>query len=427
MILAQVRALAWASIALLLAPACASRPETERVGRRTLAPLVVRVERARERTFLHPVDARSVAPAEVHALLSHELDRAVPPELLVREQALAVAVGLLPPGVDLRAALLRLQADSIAGFYAQSDARLYVVSGVAALAGADEGSVLLHELAHALQDQRTPLLGVLLGLDGQDDLGFAISALLEGDAVYTELQDSALRTGKPRLAPAVLAARVAADTPEAAAEAPRFLREPLVRAYPLGYALADALAQRGGAAALDAALADPPLTSEELLHPDRYLDPARRVPLALFPEELALPGCALDASNSYGELGLSIWLADAGLDEHSAASAADGWDGDRAWRFQCGGREASAWLVQLDAEGEALELEAALKGRLEWRGELALRVDRAGVRVLLSSGLPVAERLHVLTLPEPPRIATLTEFLREHPAVLERARAVRGR
>jgi hypothetical protein len=418
---------ALALAAALAALACAGGPETERVGRRTLAPLVARVERARERTFLRPVAARSVAPAELHALLARELDRAVPAELLAREQELAAAVGLLPPGIDLRTALLRLQADSIAGFYAQTDAHLYVVDGVAALAGADEGSVLLHELAHALQDQRSPLLAVLLGLDAEDDLGFAISSLLEGDAVYTELQDESLRSGKPRLAPAVLAARVAADTPEAADAAPRFLRDPLVRAYPLGYALCDALARRGGASELDRALANPPLSSEELLHPERYLDASHRVPLALFPEALALPGCELDASNSYGELGISIWLADAGLAERSAASAAEGWDGDRAWRLRCGERTAAAWLIQLDDEAEARELESALHGRLEWRGDLALRVDRAGARVLMSAGLRLEERLAVLTQPPPRRVATLDDFLREHPDVLERARAVRGR
>jgi hypothetical protein len=387
-----------------------------------LAPLEARVESTRERPFRARVRARSVPPEAVSALLGTEFDRVVPLADAEAEEALARALGLLPADVDLRASSLAFQATSIAGFYSQTERRLYVVDE------ADESdgeAVLVHELVHALQDQSSELLELMLGLRGDDDLGFALSALLEGEATWVELEDAARRAGAARLSAQAFAQQVEASLPEAAEQAPLLMRESVVRAYPLGYALADALVQRGGPAALDAAQASPPLSSEELLHPAQYLGEAPRTPLALLPLDPAAPGCRVAATNSYGELGVRIWLREAGLDEESAAKAAAGWDGDRAWSFACGGDPRSAWLIGRDDEAAALALERAVRGRLEWRGDLALRVDRAGTRVLVSGGIDAEERARLLALPEDARVASLAEYLAARPAVRERGRALR--
>ncbi len=390
----------------------------------TLAPLRARVEAARGLPFRRPVRALTVREDQVEALLGAELDRTLPPDERAREQALATGLGILPAGVDLRLALLAFTAKSVAGFYSPREGRLYVVEGAAAAAGGGGEDVLVHELAHALQDQHSELLGVLLGITDNGDLGFALSALLEGEATYVERADAAQATGSDRISPAALGALFRADPP-AADGPPLFVRETIVRVYPLGYALADALARSGGERALDAALADPPLSSEQLLHPERYLDPALRAPLVLLPTAAAAPGCAQLGSNSYGELGVQVWLRETGLVEGAAAVAADGWDGDRAWRFACDGDPRVAWLVQLSDEREANELDAAFRSRLEWRGDLALRADRAGARVLLSAGVPESERARLLALPEAGRAASLAAYLAAHPEVRARARAAR--
>ena len=229
----------------------------------------------------------------------------------------------------------------------------------------------LHELVHALQDAHTPLLAVLLGLDDHDDLAFALGALLEGDAVRAAFRDRAARGGPAASSAEEFAERFVDPSVRPGPPLPRFLRDTFLLQYPLGYALVAALDEARGPAAVDAALADPPLSSEALLHPEQAL---------LHPEagreagRSALPFLALDAPalgcagggrelgrNTFGELGLRALLAERGASELRAAAAAAGWDGDRALALACGATLAFAWLAQFDAELDAAEF-AALAG-----------------------------------------------------------------
>jgi hypothetical protein len=186
-------------------------------------------------------------------------------------------------------------------------------------------------------------------------------------------------------------------------------------------------------AALTTALSDPPLSSEELLHRERYLVPALRRPLAWFPEstEGFAPeaGCEAVASTSFGELGLGVWLVERGTPETEAEAAAEGWDGDRTWLLDCPRGPALAWLVQLDHEADARELEAAA-ARSDWavgpRLVAPARIERLGLRVLISSGLEEAGRLYLLERLEARRYDGLTALLRDRPEIFERAAAQRG-
>jgi hypothetical protein len=423
----------WRGLAFgLVLLACTAPPEITPVPSVRIRALAKRVESARELRFLAPVRAEEVETAGVPALLARELDRLTPPDQLRHDEALAKALGLLPEEADLRALLLGWGAQSVAGFYTPSAGRLYVVQGAAAAGSGQQSAVLVHELGHALQDQHTPLIAVTIGLRANDDLLFAIGAFLEGDALWTELRDEAETAGFPQPSAAEFAARFDLDAP-AGEGVPRLLRESFLRQYPLGYAVARELVERGGVAALTAALADPPLSSEELLHPERYLERRRRRPLALFPEAVdgfaPDPACEPVATTSYGELGLSVWLAEGGLDDASVARVADGWDGDRAWLLDCPEGRVVAWLVQLDSEADARELETVAP-RAGWPARAGLAspaaVERRGRRVLLSAGLDADGRGFLLGALQPERHAGLSALLAAHPEILTRAAEVRA-
>jgi hypothetical protein len=411
---------------VLLALACVGPSERTPVPSERLAVLAGRVEVARELRFRAPVVAESVTPDGVPALLEAELDGTTAPAQLARDEALAKALGLLPRDADLRTTLLTWQSQSVAGFYSPSTRRLFVVEGAGAAGGGEEAGVLVHELGHALQDQHTRLLEARIGIQSNDDLQFALGAFLEGDALWTELRDEALTTGFPQSSGAEFAARFFVDAPDGVG-VPRILRESFLRQYPLGYGLAAELVERGGVAALTAALMDPPLSSEELLHRERYLAPSARRALALFPEpaERFAPeaDCELLASSSYGELGVGVWLREAGVGEESAALGADGWDGDRAWLLDCGRGTVVAWLIQLDTGRDATELEA-LTRRADWAARwdhaLPVGIERSGLRVLLFAGLDAAGRRYLLERLEAERFDGLPALLRARPEILER-------
>jgi hypothetical protein len=402
-----------------LAAACAAlgpRPVPEPI----LADLVARAERARGLTFPAPVQAELLPPRRVRAVFEREIDAAYGPDAFARAEALVRALGLLPAETRLREAVLDFQSGAVAGFYTPLRRRLYIVQRsrfARGLSPADT-AVAVHELVHALQDAHFGIPHVLLGLDDHDDLAFALGALLEGDALWAAMREQSEDEGVPPPSASEVAAEMRVDDLEGPArDAPRLLRETFLLQYPLGYAIAESLAGRGGTAALDAAFRDPPLTSEEVLHPERYLDPAARAALPWLGLEAGAPGlerCAVGESNAFGELGLRVWAREHGASEVLAAAAGAGWDGDRAALLDCGAGEGFAWLVQFDAEADAVEfaeLGAAPPGT---------RIERSGRRVLLSLRLEEPVRRAALAVPER-RFDDLGAYLAARPGVLERA------
>jgi hypothetical protein len=417
-----------ASIAApLLAVACEAPPRAQAVAAGVealpaalLAPYAARVEAARGLRFRRVAPGWRVPDSALRGLLERELDHTATPEELASDAALAAALGLLPPDFELRAALLGFQAANAAGFFSPRTRELYVVDGAASAGGEDVDALFVHELTHALQAQQGRAFDVLLGLRGDDDLAFALTALLEGEATYVELSDAARQRAAPRPSPEAFAARFPGA--ESAPELPRVVAEPLLAAYPLGYALVDELVARGGARSLGRATADPPLTSEELLHPEKYLDGPRE-PLAELAREPALPGCRVLATTCYGELVVRAWLAAQGAPAESAAGAAAGWDADRAWRFACdGGGAAAAWLLVYEDAAEARALEDALRELAPTAGGEALALARHGTRLLVSRGLAAPQRERLLALASPRELRSLAAYWAAHSEVRERAR-----
>jgi hypothetical protein len=391
-----------------------------------LADLAARAETARGLRFPAPIDAERLAPERVRSVLAEELDVAASAADFARMEALEHSLGLLPTDVSLREALLDFQAGAVAGFYTPLRRRLYVVydGPLEPALPPDVATVFVHELVHALQGSHSQLLDVLIGLDDHDDLAFALGALLEGDALLAAFRDREAQTGVARLAARELWADLDLEGSAAPGpEAPRLLRESFLLQYPLGYAIAEALAARGGSAALDGALRDPPLSSEALLHPEAYLGDAARTSLPwleLEAEALGAPECRVLARNSFGELGLRIWVREHGLSEARAAGAAAGWDGDRAAVLDCPEGRRVLWLAQLDAEVDAAELESAARA-----ARSGLGVERRGRRVLLARGLGDAARAAALATPER-RFPDLASYLAARPQVLARAERLRA-
>jgi hypothetical protein len=424
------RSLCCGAAAALALTACAPPPlqppaahvQATPIPAEALAPFIARVEAVRGARFREPVRGFEIAPEDVPRLLDAEFERIASRERLAAESRLASALGLAPPGADLRALFLELASGSIAGMYSETGRAFYAVAG-AESAGAASGDALeVHELTHALQDQQGELLGALAVLEGDDDVAFALAALLEGEATWVELRDAAAHGGPAPPTPAefdkLFRVQIAPT-----GSFPRLLAEAATAPYPLGYALADALARRGGVAAFDVAHADPPLSSEELLHPEQYLDPALRTPLAQLARDPHVPGCRVATSNSYGELGMRVWLLDRGLAAPAAEAGAAGWDADRAWLFDCGGEARAAWLVQWDDAAAVQRLERVLTARLG--ASSAISLDRSGRRLLVSADLAPPARAQLLALAEAPRIASFAAYLRAHPEAAARLRELR--
>jgi hypothetical protein len=219
---------------------------------------------------------------------------------------------------------------------------------------ASEEIVYAHEYTHALQDQH-------FGLDRffsdelNADQAIAAQSLLEGDATlvmsayqYSEVTDSELEYMAYR------ASFVEREVIDAASPSLGVLT---FFPYLQGSYFVYTLWIEGGFDwdKVDAAYNDPPLSSEQVMHPEKYLVDA--------PQTITMPdlGPTLGENwhkvdqNVLGEIGLLVWLLDH-LEWTSAAEGAAGWDGDAyvLWANEQEGRVLAVKSVW-DAPGEAVQ------------------------------------------------------------------------
>ncbi|HSF01407.1 MAG TPA: hypothetical protein VLA62_00260, partial [Solirubrobacterales bacterium] len=134
------------------------------------------------------------------------------------------------------------------------------------------------------------------------------------------------------------------------AAAPPGLQRLFLFPYVEGSAFAQAGLRHGGWAAIDSLYADPPASTEQILHPERYWD--ARDP----PRPVELPAGAPGEpwiSGSWGEVGVQIVLAVALADTAAVRGAAQGWDGDRYALYKRDGDPAFAWTLLWDTPRNA--------------------------------------------------------------------------
>jgi hypothetical protein len=291
--------------------------------------------------------------------LGEVIDSEYPVEQALADQRLLVAFGLLEPESDLRALRERLLRENIAGFYDERPGRkrLYAVSDDRRLTPMNQ-VVLAHELRHALQDQYAEV-GSLLPRDvgDFDDRRLALMSLLEGDATLvmerfllrrlTILPDDG---DLPDLSGLSLPAPPVPGAPDV-------LRDQLLQPYLVGRDFAQAVYRSGGWPALKAAWLDPPQSTEQVLHPEKFLKRERALDVRVAYAPAA--GRLLD-EGVLGEL-----LARTLLGEETAGQASAGWGGDAFRVWDVAGRTLLVWRSVWDTPADAAEFSEALRGRFE--------------------------------------------------------------
>jgi hypothetical protein len=269
-------------------------------------------------------------PAGLAARLNATFDKDNPASLIAATSQLDQALGLLPTGISLRDELLSMYSTQVAGFYEPDTKQMYVVSRSGGL-GPAEKVTFAHEFDHALQDQHFDLTKLGTSVPDQGDRSLARLSLAEGDAtevMYDYLQaDLTPADALQMLGQAVDPAQTAALT-----AMPAYLRDQLLFPYTKGLAFVQQMFARGGWSAVDGVWANPPDSTEQILHLDKYL--AHEAPVAVvLPADIASrlgAGWTVALQDTLGEFGLGEWLqVSGGLTADVAGDAAAGWGGDR--------------------------------------------------------------------------------------------------
>ncbi len=131
------------------------------------------------------------------------------------------------------------------------------------------------------------------------------------------------------------------------AGAPRVMRSSLAAPYIYGTLFVHALRRHGGWPAVDHAWDDAPTTSEQVMHPEKWLvhEPAMAVAAPTF--ATLGDGWKVADEDSEGELGARIAFEE-WMDANAAADVSAGWGGDRGVLIQNGDRAAFAWRLRYD-------------------------------------------------------------------------------
>ncbi len=277
---------------------------------------------------------RGLEPRQVPlALLTRdEMVKQVESELLAdyteqeaqRDTLLLSLLGLIEPELALRELYRALLAEQVAGYY-DSETEEMVIVCEAAFSGVDQAT-FAHETVHALQDQIYDLEDGLEYNDAACDEGgercLALQALIEGDASL--LQEQWLRTfGLEQVLPDLLAFFDEFEMP-VFDTAPAYIQAELTFPYLEGLVFARSLYLAGGWAAVDAAYENPPVSSEQILHPERY---PRDLPVLFDPPALvdSLGEAWVEVlRDTLGEWGTRMTLEQY-LDPSTAMAAAEGW------------------------------------------------------------------------------------------------------
>jgi hypothetical protein len=246
---------------------------------------------------------------------------------------LYVAFELMEPDVDLYDLLIDVQTEQVLGFYDPDTEEMYVVKS-SEEPGALERLTFSHEYVHVLQDQHFDLqeLGFTSEEDQEEEDSerqFAIRSLVEGDASLLMQQYAMQYFGREELEE-VLNQSQTMDS-SVLDSAPEVVRASLLFPYEAGLTFVVSLFGDGGWDAVNAAYADPPVSTEQILHPSRYpQDVPQVVTLPPLTDTLG-SGWRLVDEDVLGEFGVRLYL-DVHLepeDEPAPDEAAAGWGGDR--------------------------------------------------------------------------------------------------
>ena len=267
-------------------------------------------------------------------------------------------LGLVPERTEVARQDVDYLGTLITGFYSAEFDTMYLLDDQGGPLSASGQATLVHELTHALQDQHHDLNKLHATQDVTWDAARALASVLEGDAMHTEAAFFG-RPGRPIPECFTL-------PPPSAGYA---IKRDLDSWYFDGYCFVKTALelQAGGIGAIFARL---PATTEQLLHPEKYVanEPADRPRLPdLVP---TLPGgWSRLGGNVFGEYVLqNLLMLGMPEDRPRVQAAAAGWGGDAFSVY--GGPDGARLLhasLRWDAPGEAAEFFEALAASLRSR------------------------------------------------------------
>jgi hypothetical protein len=355
-----------------------AKPGGDPSGERLLeeaAEIAHEVARIRGLSLKKEIDKGIRNRDQLRKVLIERLAEEVTDEDVENEGKVFKKLGLMSAELDYKQTLLDVLTEQIAGFYDQNAKELYIMQGIPLEL---QRPAMAHEIFHAIQDQHFDIKRMVEPISSKENGDFALarSALIEGDASLVMIDFSLYeegvlpREGVESVVDIPVMANVlarltredvgalqqmvpqGADTAgpidpaqlseSALSDAPRMVRKLLV--FPYFGGMRFVIGARAGRdwEHVNQVYENPPLSTEQILHPERYY--AGDDPVQLdFNVEPTLPAETLIYDSVFGEYQMRLILEEHLLEQEDAPQdqnqqkvdqAMTGWDGDRLRAYE---------------------------------------------------------------------------------------------
>jgi hypothetical protein len=272
--------------------------------------------------FKTDLPVRYINKKQLEQYIIKVFDREYPDDMAEKDAFFLYAMGFAQKKINIKRARKRILINNIGGMYNEGTKELYALSEYRKINRVNS-LVIIHELRHSIQDQYFNLARILGSLSDFDDRKLAVLAAVEGDAtlvmvefggfipeVLTSQNADALMSFSPIPSTSVLY------------NYPDILKHQLTMPYIEGLKFTYSILKKKKWKAVNRILNSPPLSSEQVLHPEKYLK--NEVPgvieIGYKPENYTLYH-----SGVIGEFYLGILIKGGG----DFVDLAAGWGGDR--------------------------------------------------------------------------------------------------
>lgn len=317
--------------------------------------MIPATEELRGLTFLEPPKISVITSDELSARVIAQVEEGFAD--IDADNAFYQLLGLVPNDFDLRGTITALYGEQVSGYYDGDTKELVVTARQDSFSPVEEVTIA-HELTHALTDQLHNFNDHFNALFDakQFDQFSAFQGFIEGDATlagFIYAQQLSPTEQQQYLDEIFSIDRAVFD------RTPKFLQDSLEFPYDDGVAFTANLYEAGGFGTVDQAYGDPPVSTEQIIHPASYgRDEPQVVPL----EENILPGYDVTYSTTWGELGFRM-MFDQILGGAEDASA--GWGGDSYNLYFNGTDVVWVLLYQGDSPRDVTELQSAMTDYLQ--------------------------------------------------------------
>jgi hypothetical protein len=243
------------------------------------------------------------------------------------------AFGLIPKNFPLDSFMLDVLTDQVAGLYDPKAKEFYIADWIPV---DEQKTVMSHELTHALEDQSFRIDDWIKAARPNDDAELARDSVSEGSAMAAMVDYQMLdqHTGVRELPDVTLLIRAGAitemDKDPNLSKAPIYIRDELLFPYLAGTGFTqEFLKAHSGWKDIHLIFENPPVSTQQILHPDLYLNGTKPVAVTL----PAWKGVAPDdwkllEENTMGEFGVGEVLKQFKKD-NSEDPLSTAWKGDR--------------------------------------------------------------------------------------------------